>query len=208
MFFSKKSKPKNVCVLLDSANSRVLARGSLEGPPDGLNIQVNVFEGDPLAVVNAEHVQIVPADEEIPPKLGHVIHRQNTLLVFEPLRNLTGNQVRQNLRMPVDFDTFIYPLDGTPGRYLAKANDLSCGGVSFYCGGRLHVADEIQIVVPITRIAPLLLTAQVLRSGDVVDGRTFYAAKYLELLSEQESMIREAVFNVQLKVVQRQARRA
>ena len=45
MFFKKKDKAaKNapLCVLLDSNTSRVLARGALEGPMDGLNMQINI----------------------------------------------------------------------------------------------------------------------------------------------------------------------
>ena len=68
--FSKKSKPKNVYVLLDSTTSRVLARGTSESPPEMMNIQLNITEGNVQAVVNAENLQIVPADEEQPPKLG------------------------------------------------------------------------------------------------------------------------------------------
>ena len=127
LFFKKKekaSKNATLCVLLDSSTARVLARGYLEGPPDGLNLQINVIEGDPLAVVHTDHVQIVPADEEMTPKLGHVIHYQGARLVLEPLRELVGNTVRANLRMPVDFDTFVYPTDGTPGRWRARGNDL------------------------------------------------------------------------------------
>ena len=40
---------------------------------------------------------------KVTPKLGHVIHYQGTRLVLEPLRELVGNTVRANLRMPVDF---------------------------------------------------------------------------------------------------------
>lgn len=206
LFFNKKQKPQNVCVLLDSATSRVLAKGSLEGPPDGLNMQINIFEGDPLEVCNAENVQVVPADEEFPPKLAHVIHRQNTLLVFEPLRDLVGDKVRTNLRMPVDFETYVYPTDGTPGRFPATGRDLSCGGISLFCNGRIQPGDSVQVVVPITRIAPLLLNCKVLRLEKEANGKTYFAAKYLELLSDQESMLREAVFNVQLKTMQRARR--
>ncbi len=38
------------------------------------------------------------------------------------------------------------------------------------------------------------------------DGSRFYAAKFTEVLNEQESMLREAVFNVQLKSIQRSRR--
>lgn len=205
MLFGKKKTPKNICVLLDSATSSVLARGTMEGPPDGLNIQVNVIEGNAQAVINAEHVQIVPADENQPPRLGHVIHRQGNLLVLEPLRVLTGEKVRENLRMPVDFETFLYPTDGRKGRFRARANDLSCGGFSFFCEDAFQVNDVIEVVIPITRIAPLLLRCQVLRKRQEEDGSFFYAVKHLGLLSEQESMVREAVFSVQLKFMQKQA---
>lgn len=209
MFFKKKDKtPKNapLCVLLDSNTSKVLARGALEGPPDGLNMQVNIIEGDPLAVVHTDHIQIVPADEEISPKLGHVIHYQGTHLVLEPLRELVGNTVRANLRMPVDFDTFVYPTDGTPGRHRARGNDLSCGGISFYTDGVYKVGDQVEVVVPITRGGPLLMPCELLRTREEEDGSRFYAAKFSEVLNEQESMLREAVFNVQLKAIQRTRR--
>lgn len=209
LFFKKKEKAAKdaiLCVLLDSNNSRVLARGNLEGPPDGLNLQINVIEGDPMAVVNTDHVQIVPADEEMSPKLGHVIHYHGTHLVLEPLRDLVGNTVRSNLRMPVDFETFVYPTDGTPGRWRAKGNDLSCGGISFYTQGSFKIGDIVEVVVPITRGGPLLLGCELLRTRDMDDGSRFYAAKFTEVLGEQESMLREAVFNVQLKSIQRSRR--
>ena len=209
MFFKKKEKAQKnapVCVLLDSGTSKVLARGTIEGPPDGLNLQVNIFEGDPLSVVHTEHIQIVPADEAMSPKLGHVIHYQGTHLVLEPLRDLVGNTVRTNLRMPVDFDTFVYPTDGSPGRFRAKANDLSCGGISFYSGRAFNVGSIVEVVVPITRDGPLLMGCEILRIRDVDDGSRFYAAKFTEVLNEQESMLREAVFNVQLKAIQRTRR--
>ena len=209
LFFKKKekaSKNATLCVLLDSSTARVLARGYLEGPPDGLNLQINVIEGDPLAVVHTDHVQIVLADEEMTPKLGHVIHYQGARLVLEPLRELVGNTVRANLRMPVDFDTFVYPTDGTPGRWRARGNDLSCGGISFYSQGRFSVGDIVEVVVPITRGGPLLLGCELLRTKDMDDGSRFYAAKFTEVLNEQESMLREAVFNVQLKSIQRSRR--
>lgn len=207
MFLNKKQKPKNMCVLLDSGTSRVLARGSLEGPPEGINVQVNITEGDIQAVVAADTVQVVPADEDTPPKLGHVIQRKTNLLILETLRDLTKDRVRENLRMPVDFETFLYPMDGRPGRYTARSNDLSCGGISFSCEGiSFQPGEQVQVVIPITRTAPLLLACQVLRRWEE-SGVEFYAAKFLDLLNEQESMLRESVFNVQLKSLQRMNRR-
>lgn len=209
MFFKKKDKtPKNavLCVLLDSNTARVLARGAIDGPPDGLNLQINVIEGDPLAVAHTDHVQIVPADETMTPKLGHVIHYQGTRLVLEPLRDLVGNTVRENLRMPVDFETFIYPTDGTPGRWRTRGNDLSCGGISFYTNAQLQVGSTVEVVIPITRGGPLLMVCELLRTRDEGDGLRFFAGKFSDVLNEQESMLREAVFNVQLKSIQRSRR--
>lgn len=209
LFFKKKdktTKSASLCVLLDSNTARVLARGYLDGPSDGLNLQINVIEGDPLAVVHTDHVQIVPADEEMAPKLGHVIHYQGTHLVLEPLRELVGNTVRANLRMPVDFETFLYPTDDSPGRWRARGNDLSCGGISFYTSAPLNVGDVIEVVVPITKGGPLILDCELLRTREEEGGERFYAGKFTEVLNEQESMLREAVFNVQLKSIQRSRR--
>ena len=49
------------------------------------------------------------------------------------------------------------------------------------------------------------MVCQILRKTQE-EGSKFYAAKFLNLLSEQESMIREAVFSVQLRVMQRMQR--
>ena len=70
----------------------------------------------------------------------------------------------------------------------------------------MAVGDRVEVVIPITRVAPLLMVCQILRKTQE-DHAKFYAAKFLNLLSEQESMIREAVFSVQLKVMQRGAPR-
>lgn len=67
------------------------------------------------------------------------------------------------------------------------------------------MGDRIEVVIPITRVAPLLMVCQILRKTQE-EGSKFYAAKFLNLLSEQESMIREAVFSVQLRVMQRMQR--
>lgn len=203
--FGKKNKQKTICVLLDSNTSRVLARGTTDGPPDGLNIQLTITEGNVQAVVKAESVQIVPADETLPPRLGHVIQRQGNLVVLEPTRELTGAMVRENLRMPVDFDTFIYP-NGLEGRYRAKGNDLSCGGISFFCNNEIAIGDHVEVVIPNTRTAPLLMVCEILRKSDE-DGMKLYAGKFLDVLPEQETLIREAVFNVQLKVMQKMSAR-
>ena len=90
----------------------------------------------------------------------------------------------------------VYPTAGDwRGRVPALSNDLSCGGVSFFCARRFQRGDLVQIVIPITS-QPLVLTAKVLRERPSGEPVPLFAAEFVELLHEEEMMVREAVFSL------------
>ena len=60
------------------------------------------------------------------------------------------------------------------------------------------IGETAQVVIPVTA-QPLVLTLRILRIQSTREGETFYAARFIDLLREEESMVREAVFNLQLK---------
>lgn len=186
-----------VCLLMDR-NSRFLARGELSGPIDAPNLQIKIIEGLADDVVTAEIIQVIPKDQKMLIQLGRVIYRRGNAVVLEPMREL-GSRVRQNLRMPVDFESFAYPLTG--GRAQIKSVDLSCGGIAFHASHAFEPREIFEIVIPITEEGPLLLTCELLRSAPNGESSTFYAARFIDLLPEEEAMVREAVFNVQLDTV-------
>jgi len=176
--------------------SYMLARAELQSPPDANNMQMQIVEGKTDEVVAAEVVQAVPVDKDLSVQLGKVILRRGNLIVLEPLRRL-GAEVRQNLRMPVDFDTFIYPQRG--GRAQARAIDLSCGGIAFSSELFLRNEEVFEIVIPVTAGGPLIVNAGVLRQTPSTTYTRTYAAKFVDLINDEEALIREAVFSVQLQ---------
>lgn len=199
MIFGKKKKDTAACMLMDSM-SKVLAKGRLESR-QGDTLRVKVTEGSVKDVLRINKVQVVPSQEDTPAVLGRVIDCDDgDVVTFTTLRELKGETVRTNLRMPVDFVSFAYPLSGpVKTRAAMRANDLSGGGISFYCTLNLSPGDLLEVVIPITRTAPLLLKCQILRKGGSNGEYTLYAAKFVDIIDEQESLVREAVFRAQVR---------
>lgn len=191
-------KQGKLYALLDSRNA-VLAQGRLENPPDAPDWQVRVPEDKISAVMEHEEIQLVPIDGDGDALLGRVRRNRNDLIVLQKLHSL-GIEMRQNLRMPTHFQSFIYPVSGGwKGRRQAEANDLSCGGVAFFCAQQLEDGEVVELVVPITS-EPLILKCQVLRRrpSDRKD-EVLYAAKFVEMCDDEEMIVREAVFSVQVR---------
>ena len=106
---------------------------------------------------------------------------------------------RRNFRVPVQVNSFLYPVDGSwKGRRAIETIDLSCGGIAFYSDSGMNIGDLAEIVIPITT-NPLLLQIKLLRKDEVTAERAWYAAKFVELQPEEDQMICEAVFHVQLQ---------
>ncbi len=181
--------------LLMNTSSIVLARAALQSPPDAPNMQFQITDGRADDVVAAELVQAVPLETAMQPRLARVILRRGNRIVLDPIR-LLGNEARQNLRVPVDFESFVYPMEG--GRAPIKAIDLSCGGIAFYCPYPFEPHDRFEIVIPITS-EPLLVCCECLRVKPYMGQVNFYAAAFSDLIHDLEAKIREAVFSVQLR---------
>lgn len=205
LVFGKKKKDASACILMDSM-SRVLAKGRLEKPQSPNTLRVRITEGDVKAVLRTNKVQVVPAQEDRTAALSRVIDcDDHDIITFETLRELTGKEVRTNLRMPVDFTSYAYPLSGpSKVRAAIRANDLSGGGISFYTTLSLAPGDLLEVVIPITRTAPLLVQCQILRKGGTNGEYTLYAAKFPDLIDEQEALVREAVFRAQVQHIREQ----
>ena len=118
---------------------------------------------------------------------------------FEMVRMLDSG-TRQNLRIPVRFESFLYPVSGAwKGRAAIVSRDLSCGGIAFVSEKALQVGEICEIVIPVTA-EPLVLKMKVLRSGDAVEDGILYGAQFLGMVHEEEIMVREAVFGLQLEL--------
>lgn len=184
----------NVVLLLNSS-SILLGKGLLQSPPDAPNMQIQVTDGVVDNLVQASLLQAVPQDTATRPRLGRIILRRGNRIVLEPLRVL-GDEARQNLRVPVDFESFVYPDGG--GRAMIRAENLSSSGVAFYTTCRFEPHDRFQIVIPITT-EPLLVWGEILRRQPYTGPISLYAAAFSDLINDEEVKIREAVFSVQIR---------
>lgn len=199
MIVSNKKDARGVvrCLLLDSKYAP-LARGILESPTDAQNLQVRVLDDKTDEVLLHEVIQVISMQAETPAWLGRIIRRRDDVVVLESMRSL-GAEVRQNLRMPVQFESFAYPITGDwQGRVPVLSRDLSCGGISFYAAFDFAEGEQLEIVVPITANL-LILKCQILKLRPSTGGMQIYAAKFVDMIDDEESRVREAVFSVQLK---------
>lgn len=185
-------------ILLDRKNNP-LGRGRLECPPDAPKFYVRVPEEQIDALASHELIQLIGVSRDAPSLLGRVIGTRRDVLILEPSETMAGS-VRQNLRVPVRFDTYIYPISGSwKGRRYVVSNDLSSGGLSFSCSGTLLPGERFEVVIPITA-QPLILRCELLRAlSENPDGSTLYAAQFVDLCADEEAMTREAVFTAQLR---------
>lgn len=151
-------------------------------------------QGEEKLVWDMEYVRLVGADGPLAAAEGHVVRRRDNMLWVEALRDL-GSEVRENLRIPVHFKSFLY---SPKGRLPIEGADLSCGGIAFFCNAQLETGEVLEVVIPVTS-QPLVLRMKVLRQRPSVRSEPLYAAQFLDLLREEESMVREAVFSIQLQ---------
>ncbi|MGE4275709.1 MAG: PilZ domain-containing protein [Lawsonibacter sp.] len=193
---NKTEKPREPIYLLMDRSSQLLASAVCDSSPQEPNMQMRIIDGRKEDVVASEIVQVFSLCADRPARLGRVIHAYRDTVVLEPLR-LLGEDARQNLRMPVDFESFVYLKAG--GRAPIQAKDLSCESVAFFCEREIKIGEQVEIVIPITKEAPLILRCEIFRLGAETGARRLYAAKFLDMMDEEESRMREAVFSVQLK---------
>ena len=192
-------KNELVCLLLDE-NSTPLGRGELESEPDweSPNMRMHISGGDTGRVEAAEAVLIIPMNHQLPDVVGRVIYRRGNNVIFERLRQ-SGDAMRENFRLDVDFASFVYPARG--GRVPVRALDLSCGGIAMYAAWEFTRGDEMEVVIPITAEGPLILDCKILRATPYGIGIWLYAAKFVDMIHDQEAALRSALFSTQLEQI-------
>jgi len=186
-------------LLLDNRNKPV-ARGKMISTPGDKIIQMRVQEDKIEALKKQDIVQLMSSSAGEVPLQAHVLRCRDDVVFLERMGTLNP-EVRRNLRIPVKVDTFLYPISAASrwkGRREASTVDLSCGGVAFYSSPGLEMGDKLEIVIPVTE-NPILMNIQILRLQELKNGRTYYAAKFIDMCRDEEEMICEAVFSIQLE---------
>lgn len=184
-------------LILDSKGNAV-AHGLSEYNPKDAKWRMVIDDGDLEEVAKHTNLRLVGNSDAVPALEAKIVQRQGNIIVLEPLRSLE-EALRNNLRIPVRFVSYIYPRSGSwKGRLPIVSKDLSCGGLAFFCPRQLEIGEQVQVVIPVTT-QPLLLDLEILRCRSKPGEDLLYGARFVSLLREEECMVREAVFNLQLK---------
>lgn len=184
-------------LILDSKGTP-LANAVLESPLNSEVLQIRILNGKEGVVAEHREIQLIGLDDSSPNKIGLIVRQKDDKMVIQPTAAL-GADARENLRILTDFESVMYPITGRwKGQRGIKAKDLSCGGLAFYAEKDLETREIIEVVLPVTD-SPLVVRAQILRSlPDQTSERPLYASKFVDLIHDEEALIRKAVFSIQI----------
>lgn len=175
-----------------------IAQAVLESAGEGSQMQIRIIGGSVDSVISQESVQLVGMSEGTNNLFVRVIRARGERVLLEN-NGIISADVRENLRIPVRVKSYLYPISGAwKGRRDIVFRDLSCGGIAFFCARPLDIGEQIEIVVPVTTW-PLLLKAQIIRTIVTGSGETLYSAKFIDMIHDEETFVREAVFGIQLQ---------
>lgn len=197
-------------LLLDSKGN-ALAKVRPQGPAaiNGNLWQLVVLDDQIDLVLEHKQFKLMSMTDASPSYEGTLMRSRNDMIQLDVCKTATsGNDMRKNLRVPVKFKSFIYPLTGGwPGRRAVGSHDLSCGGIAFHTNYSLQIGEWFEVVVPVTS-EPLVVKGEILRMRPSAENFSIlYAAKFVDLCNDEETLLREAVFNLQLSGRPRRADR-
>lgn len=186
-------------LLLDSSGT-ALAQAKIKGPASGDLWQMEVLDDGVEQVLKHKKFKLMSITDSSPTYEG-VMERSRNDMVQLRVRKManSGKDMRKNLRVRVQFKSFIYPASGGwRGRREVESNDLSCGGIAFYTDHSLQIGEQLEIVIPVTS-QPLVVRCEILRQRRTeYPASMMYAAKFVDLCNDEETLLRESVFNLQL----------
>lgn len=184
-------------LLLDSKGTP-LANAVLESPPNSEVLQIRVLNDKVEDVAAHREIQLIGIDDSTPNRVGVIVRQREDQLVIQPTAALDAN-ARENLRILTNFASVMYPVSGRwKGQKAVRGKDLSCGGVAFYTAVPLEEREIVEIVLPVTD-EPLVVKTQVIRIVQESGGLPLYAAKFVDLIHDEEALIRKAVFSIQIR---------
>ena len=185
-------------LILDTQN-HALANGELATAPGASPMRLNILNNKVDDVMEHEVVTLFSSSSEELPIQCRILRQRGDAILLEKIATLDP-EVRRNLRVPVKFDTFLYPLPGSTwtGRRSAQSIDLSCGGIAFYADCTLAPHEQMEIVIVPTE-EPVILLCEILRIQELQNNRFMYATKFVDMCEDEEVIVREAVFSLQLQ---------
>ncbi len=192
---------QTIYLLLDSKNNPI-ARGRIQGKTDGPYWQIQVEDGKIDEILEHKKLKLLSMTDSGPSHEGTIVRSRNDMIQLEvvKLAPATGD-MRRNLRVVAHFKSLVYPVTGHwRGRREIESNDLSAGGIAFFTDHSLQIGEQLEVVIPVTS-QPLVMRCQVLRIRPTPEAAVpiMYAAKFVDLCDDEETLLRESVFNLQLR---------
>lgn len=188
----------NARYLIFDVDMNPLAQADLLNAPDSDVLHFNVLDDRAELVEEHGNICIMGSVNDKSVLLGRVLRSRGDRVVVKPGAKLR-NDARKNVRVSTNFESYIYPVLGTwHGRGHIISKDLSSGGIAFYTDIHLIIGEIIEMVLPVTQL-PLLVQAEILRTTPGTGRQPdFYAAKFIDLVEDQDAAIRQAVYSIQL----------
>lgn len=184
--------------LILTEKEELLAKGLLEGQGAEDTMRLKIIDGSSEVVAQQEIVYLIGDEYQEKPLQCRVLRGEGQRVLVKTLMAMDP-ELRRNLRIPVTFESFLYPISGSwKGRKPLRSIDLSCGGLAFYASDDLQLQEKVEVVIPKTTY-PLILQMQIIRKEECSQNSAYYAAKFINLELQEEHMIREAVFSIQLQ---------
>nr|WP_325212073.1 PilZ domain-containing protein [uncultured Oscillibacter sp.] len=185
-------------LILDTQN-HALANGELATPPGASPMRLNIQDNKVDDVMAHEVITLFSSSSEELPIQCRILRQRGDAVLLEKIATLDP-EVRRNLRVPVKFDTFLYPLPESAWRQRRSVQsiDLSCGGIAFYADCQLELHEQMEIVIVPTE-EPVILRCEILRKQELQNDRFLYATKFVDMCEDEEVIVREAVFSLQLQ---------
>ena len=118
-----------------SPGSYCRATAFLDGATEGSLWQLVVMNDKIDEVLEYKQFKLLSIEDSSPSYEGTLVRHRNDIIQLEVRKTAAaGNDMRKNLRVPVEVNSFAYPLSGSwRGRRAVETHDLSCGGVAFFC---------------------------------------------------------------------------
>lgn len=184
-------------MIMDSQNN-ALASGELTSPPGTTPMRLEILDNNVDQVMAHEVIVLFSSKNSDLPIQCRILRQRGDSITVEKIATLDP-EVRRNLRVPARFDTFIYSIPGSGwrGRYPVQVIDLSCGGAAFYTDLHLEIHDKMEIIITPTE-EPVILRCEILKRQDL-QNRFMYATRFVDMCEDEEVVVREAVFSLQLQ---------
>jgi hypothetical protein len=130
---------------------------------------------------------------------GEIIEIEKNKVHVDDIRDLGPMSSRKDVRVNVNFDSCI--LCKSDDGYLSidiKVRNVSSGGMCFICHDNLAMDKIYETVVDWIK-TPIVVKLKLLRKEHVENNMILYGCSFVDLLKEEEKLLRAGVFYIQTK---------